>query len=147
MDAPERLQVLLKQEVTFYQTTDYLTRMQVERETARLQSSSPLAGSIEDETLSPNKKRKSIGNETQDSPNKHCASSPSGPPDPSNSQINKHWREKICEWAYQGKHCHLPRATKIPDHRANISPTLTFLLSCGSFRFESRGCKHHHEPS
>jgi hypothetical protein len=116
VDASERLQVLLTQEATFYQTSDYLTRMQSEPE----QSSEPTpmfsSSSSDTEATSPNKKRKSLlcANEDMDSLDR----SPESPKAPkrinsgavsttssegSSSQINKHWREKICEWAYQGK--------------------------------------------
>ncbi len=65
------------------------------------------APSDEDSGSSPgssNKKRKSLSTSINQVNPKDSA--PSGQPSAdgsSNSQINKHWREKICEWAYQGK--------------------------------------------
>jgi hypothetical protein len=113
VDASERLLVLLTQEATFYRTSDYLTRMQSEPE----QSSKPtpmLSSSCSDTEVSPSKKRKSLLCENDDMDS--LDSSPESPPkrlnsgaasttssEGSSSQINKHWREKICEWAYQGK--------------------------------------------
>jgi hypothetical protein len=116
VDASERLQVLLTQEATFYKTSDYLTRMQSEPE----QSSEPTpmfsSSSSDAEASSLNKKRKSLlctnedMNDVDTSPespkapkriNSGAASTTSS--EESSSQINKHWREKICEWAYQGK--------------------------------------------
>ena len=52
---------------------------------------------------SPSKKRKSLASFTE------ADAQYDDPPLPGNSdpsattRINKHWREKICEWAYQGK--------------------------------------------
>lgn len=118
VDAGERLQVLLTQEATNYQTCDYLSRMQgiakaqetvVEAAAGDQQSSS--------DPSSP-KKRKSWEDLTsfEESDSQHseqcrrtasttCASSAGaasvGSTSSSTSHINKHWREKICEWAYQ----------------------------------------------
>lgn len=116
VDATERLQVILTQEATFYKTSDYLTRMQSEPE----QSSEPTlifsSSSSDAEATSPNRKRKSLlctdeelhsfdgSPESPKAPkriNSGAASTTSS--EGSSSQINKHWREKICEWAYQGK--------------------------------------------
>lgn len=51
---------------------------------------------------SPSKKRKSL--DSSRSSSIHHSDPPfRGYSDPSaNTHINKHWREKICEWAYQG---------------------------------------------
>ena len=103
VDASERLQVLLRQEATIYMTSDYLSRMQK----GRPQDAEQLVPSPEDNASSPgspNKKRKSLSCHNETSP-----SDPTPPGQPSadgssNSHINKHWREKICEWAYQGKY-------------------------------------------
>jgi hypothetical protein len=76
-------------------------------------------------STSPGKKRKSqsLLSFTSSDEKIHSSSSPASPGSPkrhnsgagagagavqevvvtSTSQINKHWREKICEWAYQGK--------------------------------------------
>ena len=119
VDAGERLQVLLTQEATNYQTCDYLSRMQG---TAKAQETviepASTADQYSSEPSSP-KKRKSLGDLTSidhaDSQHTEqcrrtasttCASSAGGASvgssSTSSSQINKHWREKICEWAYQG---------------------------------------------
>jgi hypothetical protein len=99
VDACERLLVLLTQEERIYKTSDYLTRLQV----LELDESTP--------TSSPSspKKRKSLENhgmdegDQEDSPERRCQTGASGSSEGSSaSQINKHWREKICEWAYQG---------------------------------------------
>ena len=89
VDASERLQVLLSQEASIYKTTDYLSRMQ-------LQAKMEAGGSTVD---SPSKKRKSIDGETVHKSSPSVASDGDGT---SSTTINKHWREKICEWAYQG---------------------------------------------
>jgi septum formation topological specificity factor MinE len=84
VDASERLQVLLSQEASIYRTSDYLARMQLQ---AKMDDTSA--------NDSPSKKRKSIDEDVQ--------SSHSNGNGTSSTTINKHWREKICEWAYQGK--------------------------------------------
>jgi len=100
VDASERLQVLLTQEATFYKTSDYLSRMQ----SGKPIGPDSIHASGEDSASSPgspNKKRKSlssISEETVKDPSPPGNSSVDGS---SNSHINKHWREKICEWAYQ----------------------------------------------
>ena len=101
----ERLQVLLAQDATHYRTTDYLSRMQADRDAADQRD--------QDASLPGSKRRKSTTNtndlpsssnpdnngESSSSNGSSCNSSASA----SSSHINKHWREKICEWAYQGK--------------------------------------------
>ena len=101
----ERLQVLLAQDATHYRTTDYLSRMQADRDAADQRD--------QDASLPGSKRRKSTANtndlpsssnpdnngESSSSNGSSCNSSASA----SSSHINKHWREKICEWAYQGK--------------------------------------------
>ena len=90
VDASERLQVLLSQEANIYRTSDYLTRMQ-------LQAKMEVGG--ESTNDSPSKKRKSIDGDVIEQPSSSGASDGDGT---SSTTINKHWREKICEWAYQG---------------------------------------------
>ena len=114
----ERLQVLLSQEANHYRTTDYLTRMQVDRENVGSSPSSngePVGADGNNEALPDSKRRKSAAVANGDSPSSH-APSRNGDSSTSSlagqsidgsaasaSHINKHWREKICEWAYQGK--------------------------------------------
>ena len=98
VDASERLQALLTQEDANYRTTDYLTRMQMGENPLENDNATPtkLDGS------SPTKKRKSwssLEDAAQQGAESTCGSDGS-----STSQINKHWREKICAWAYQGKY-------------------------------------------
>ncbi len=122
VDAGERLQVLLTQEATNYQTCDYLSRMQglAKAQETVIEAASEVGQlSPTDPSTSP-KKRKSWGDlsSADHSDSQHtescrrtasttCASSAGGASVASSSsgtsQINKHWREKICEWAYQGK--------------------------------------------
>ena len=109
VDASERLMVLLDQEATSYRTSDYIPRLQqcVDSSDADPREPSDVADESAPET--PSKKRKSPLCSAEDS--NHRKSFQSGQAAPggssadisSNSQINKHWREKICEWAYQGK--------------------------------------------
>lgn len=103
VDPRERLQVLLKQESTIYGTTDYLAKMQAESRSLGSMSSDPSGKSSPG---TPNKKRKSLAT-IQDA---ECDIPPPGQAHSemkneaavsANSQINKYWREKICEWAYQ----------------------------------------------
>ncbi|KAG7355418.1 cyclin-like protein [Nitzschia inconspicua] len=105
VDASERLQILLTQEEVIYKTSDYLARMNLEsvhRCSASFSSSS---------STSP-KKRKSceddVYEDEQESSSSSCVSPRCRDNDQvgdeegtTSTQINKHWREKICEWAYQ----------------------------------------------
>lgn len=91
VDALERVTVLLTQEHDFYQTSDYLTRMQ-----AMARSGTTPSGELLDGSAPPSpKKRKSEDGSSSDVSSAECSESSSA------SVINKHWREKICEWAYQ----------------------------------------------
>mmetsp|Transcript_7453 Transcript_7453/g.8521 ORF Transcript_7453/g.8521 Transcript_7453/m.8521 type:complete len:462 (-) Transcript_7453:237-1622(-) len=159
VDAGERLQVLLTQEATIYQTTDYLTRMngvaklqemRLEQQVAAANVaaakqhqclSSSSSGESSSPPSSPNKRKswdeltsveEEDSNSSSSSSARHteqcrrtaattCASSVSSTgagtggagsgsgsgrsvgssSTSTSSQINKHWREKICEWAYQ----------------------------------------------
>jgi hypothetical protein len=108
VDASERLQVLLTQEERIYKTSDYLTRLQGIEPCLVQSTSNPKS------SPSSPKKRKSLdddgmdGEDQEDSTDRECqaaatvTSAPGASEGSSNSQINKHWREKICEWAYQG---------------------------------------------
>lgn len=118
VDAGERLQVLLAQEAANYQTCDYLSRMQgIAKAQETVMEVASTADQYSSDSSSP-KKRKSWGDLTAagNADSQHteqcrrtasttCASSAGGASDGSSStstsQINKHWREKICEWAYQ----------------------------------------------
>lgn len=119
VDAGERLQVLLTQEATNYKTCDYLSRMQGLAKAQETVIAAAAGGDnmSSSEPSSP-KKRKSWDDLTSaDQFDSHhteqcrrtasttCASSAGaasvGSSSSTTSQINKHWREKICEWAYQ----------------------------------------------
>ena len=120
VDAGERLAVLLKQESTNYRTCDYLSRMQglLKAQETVVEAASEVGQECSSDPSSSPKKRKSWGDltsaETYDSEHTEscrrtasttCASSAGasvGSSSSGASQINKHWREKICEWAYQG---------------------------------------------
>ena len=93
IDAAERLEVLLKQEEDHYLTSDYLSKIHLKD-----------VDDERDEPVSPssNKKRKALSG-TVDNLNETPLSNPAHPEESATSQINKQWREKICEWAYQGK--------------------------------------------
>jgi hypothetical protein len=122
VDATERLTVLLKQEKQFYGTSDFLARMQVMAQNSLLPSGEALDA---DGSAPPSpKKRKS-----EDGSNADAASSSST--DGSASVINKHWREKICEWAYQGMFAKIAN----PKIWFHLEDSLTH-SSC-SFSFDS----------
>jgi hypothetical protein len=96
VDAVERLSVLLTQEDVSYRTLDYLGRL---RHLANDELA--LAGEPMDSDgaspPSPKKRKGDDGEYTEvTSQGVRCRG-------PSASVINKHWREKICEWAYQGE--------------------------------------------
>lgn len=108
VDASERLEVLLTQEEYIYKTADYLTKLQA--------TEAGVVDATFDPKSSPSspKKRKSLDDDGMDCEDQEdstdrefqaaaTATSTSGASESSsNSQMNKHWREKICEWAYQG---------------------------------------------
>jgi hypothetical protein len=119
VDALERLQVLLTQETTHYFTSDYLNRRP-----EQTSSSNPTESSISTSNTSSNpKKRKSLltnhgehsistfspCESSASSPNRHSAglASKAGSSQEvsssSSAGMNKQWREKICEWSYEGK--------------------------------------------
>lgn len=102
VDASERLQVLLKQEATIYVTSDYLSRMQ---STKPMDADDTVPSDEDSESSpgSPNKKRKSLSCLEETITNNPSPPGQTSADGSANSQINKHWREKICEWAYQGK--------------------------------------------
>ena len=130
VDASERLQVLLVQEEAIYKTSDYLARLQAPTTMLDVNSSSP-------------KKRKSW----DDGDNGDCAeqSSTAGsadedvrPPNAagsegsSSTQINKHWREKICEWAYQGTF--YSHTLSFPIYKPFLYTVSTLLIGINSGR-------------
>jgi len=123
VDAGERLQVLLRQETRNYPTCDYLSRMQgIAKAQETVLEAASSADQFSSDPSTP-KKRKSWGDltsirsvdQTDSQHTEQCrrtastASAPAssaggasvGSSSTSTSQINKHWREKICEWAYQ----------------------------------------------
>lgn len=94
VDATERLAVLLRQENDFYGTSDYLVRMQEMAHNSLRSSGEKVDG---DGSAPPTpKKRKSEDGSLTD------VASSSSSQISSASVINKVWRERICEWAYQG---------------------------------------------
>lgn len=106
VDASERLQVLLDQEATKYVTKDYISRMQ--QCVISMDADAPVPSDDTDDFSpeSPSKKRKSPLSSPDDySTNRESTQGQAAPgessADGSSAQINKHWREKICEWAYQ----------------------------------------------
>jgi len=103
VDATERLQVLLLQEATIYRTSDYLTRILKDAAIEASLGASSVSDDCGSCPESPSKKRKSQDSSAQSdvaqtNPHYNTKSDES-----SYSGINTHWREKICEWAYQGK--------------------------------------------
>jgi hypothetical protein len=117
VDASERLQVLLQQEST-YRTSDYLTRMQLQAATEEEELMDNPEENLQPQHQQPSgsKKRSTCSSSLPESPkppkrlnsgSEGCsgaAKNGSGASaSASSNQINKHWREKICEWAYQGK--------------------------------------------
>lgn len=102
VDATERLQVLLSQEEAVYKTSDYLVRMnakQQQSETRRSSSTSPNAPNTpkKRKTCDDDLSREELSYAVSDAPEGRFEDDGSA-----STQINKHWREKICEWAYQG---------------------------------------------
>eukprot|EP00980_Cylindrotheca_fusiformis_P014373 scaffold3827_cov179-Cylindrotheca_fusiformis.AAC.37 len=92
VDATERLAVLLNLETDFYDTSDYLDRMQqMAQEASRPSSGIDCDGSF---PPSPKKRKSEDGSQAE-------AVSSSASEASTGSVINKQWREKICEWAYQ----------------------------------------------
>jgi hypothetical protein len=128
VDATERLQVLRSQEEMIYKTSDYLARMQQQAQKQQVQmdmdrpaaaGNTPLLESTMEEqeassSSSSPKKRKSWDKDGNEEPSMtgrseqlrsndvDSATTNSSTDGSSSTQINKHWREKICEWAYQG---------------------------------------------
>ena len=107
VDASERLQVLLSQEEVIYKTSDYLARMQSQalQHDSRVMDTTISGSSSSSSSTSP-KKRKSCDDDVcvgEQQPIARKDGSADDDDGTSSTQINKHWREKICEWAYQGK--------------------------------------------
>jgi hypothetical protein len=124
-DALDRLQVLLTQEATHYVTSDYLNRWPKQTSSSPSNPTSASAvSSISSSNTSPNsKKRKSLlanndknfistfytcdSNESYPKRHKNGSAFTAGSgqkgPSSSSESMNTHWREKICEWSYQGK--------------------------------------------
>mmetsp|Transcript_26188 Transcript_26188/g.46170 ORF Transcript_26188/g.46170 Transcript_26188/m.46170 type:complete len:150 (-) Transcript_26188:976-1425(-) len=135
VDASERLQVLLSQEESIYKTTDYLARIhaQMQQPAVALGTLDPAVASAAQarsvSSSSPKKRKSSWDDEDnsgeQSSPpaGQQCASADdaAGTEGSSSTQINKHWREKICEWAYQGTslHANYNTFTYTPPHLSN----------------------------
>jgi hypothetical protein len=180
VDAGERLQVLLMQEATIYQTSDYLTRMQKDLEIGSFdQVAADVAAALAEKQQQKQQQRQQIQS-SPSSPKKRkswddltsveeslpgcashkeqcrrtaattCASSAAstsagaveggsvpgdGSSAGSTSQINKHWREKICEWAYQGtlmftnkNLCNISRCFSFVFKITDLSYSLTQLI-------------------
>lgn len=115
VDASERLQVLLRQEST-YQASDYLTRMRLQAEGEDVMDFPEEEDLHEETSSSGSKKRSTCSSSLPESPKppkrlnsgstgagRTTGNDSSASASASSNQINKHWREKICEWAYQGK--------------------------------------------
>lgn len=130
VDASERLQVLLDQEATKYVTKDYISRMQ--QCVISMDADAPVPSDDTDDFSpeSPSKKRKSPLSSPDDySTNRESTQGQAAPgessADGSSAQINKHWREKICEWAYQGK-LEAPKAGAV----ASLCNSGSHMISC-----------------
>ena len=107
VDTTERLQVLLAQEVAIYQTSDYLARMQTgAQQVVATAKAVDRHSSFSEATTSP-KKRKCFDDDEEvavdRSPSATACRGTGEDSGTSSTMINKHWREKICEWAYQGE--------------------------------------------
>ena len=95
VDAAERLEVLLRQEHNHYLTCDYLSRMHANR----------VSGDCE---LSPSSTKKrnawpsSGEGKDECSPGTRGSEFNGGCDESATTHMSKQWREKICEWAYQG---------------------------------------------
>ena len=96
VDVSERLDVLLTQEECIYKTSDYLARKTRARETEELKEKD--AKLFEEEAFSTptSKKRKCLSGKVLD-----CSFDDDDPS--SSDQLSMLWREKICQWAYEGK--------------------------------------------
>jgi hypothetical protein len=111
VDASERLQVLLTQEENIYKTSDYMTRMKMGSQLMKTDRGAPsTTNGDESSPPSAKKKRKSWSSQEEAAQQSSCQGtqisdmgSTCDSDGYSTSHINKHWREKICEWAYQGK--------------------------------------------
>ena len=108
VDASESLPLLLNQEETIYRTSDYLARMQ--RETTSVDASAFVhvdnrnGWSLPESSSKKQKSLSSFGVTATGSTLRNEACEPGQSRDSlTNSQFNKHWREKICQWAYHGK--------------------------------------------
>jgi hypothetical protein len=145
VDALDRLQVLLTQEATHYVTLDYLNRWPKQTSSSpRNPTSASAVSSISNSNTSPNskKRRKSLlanndkhfistfytCDSNESSPKRHkngsafTADSGQKGPSSSSESMNKHWRENICEWSYQGKGLDLGAAWIF----SNVFQVLTF---------------------
>jgi hypothetical protein len=114
-DASERLQVLLSQECTTYKTSDYLTNI---HETEEVGSAAVPTSDSHSHVSSQcgTKKRKMLPNGDGNCIHRGTASSSletmgndeqvhSSHDEKEHEELRrrKHWREKMCEWAYQGR--------------------------------------------
>jgi hypothetical protein len=103
-DASESLHVLLSQEKLVYETSDYLAKIHCQEQ---IHGTSVMDTSSSSSSSHSPKKRKSYDDDVNvvDQPgsvvNNDSREDDEGT---SSTQINKHWREKICEWAYQGEY-------------------------------------------
>ncbi|KAL3943918.1 MAG: hypothetical protein SGBAC_001995 [Bacillariaceae sp.] len=94
VDAIERMSVLLTQEAVSYGSLDYLGRLQGLAKDEMALAGEPLDGDGSSPP-SPKKRKGADGEYTEvTAQGERFRGS-------STSVINKHWREKICEWAYQ----------------------------------------------
>jgi hypothetical protein len=98
-DAVE-LHVLLTQEKLVYETSDYLAKIHCQgqihvisvKDTSSSSSQSPKKRKSYDDDVDVVDQSGSVVNNNSHEDDEGTSS----------TQINKHWREKICEWAYQG---------------------------------------------
>jgi hypothetical protein len=133
-ETEQRVEVLLKQEASHYLTCDYLSST-----TTRTHHSDTLLAGNGEASVPNSKKRKSPSyfedkNRQEVAPPLRVVVGivpPSEHGGSAESQIKKQWREKICEWAYQGK-----EMTREPAH-ARI---LMHLTRHGSFISDCCSC-------
>jgi len=117
VDVSERLMVLLSQEAKIYQTSDYIRRMQI---------TAALVDPINELGHSSPKKRKSPENQEESNEDERLNGEGASRTSSSSSQINEHWRQRLCKWAYQGEFRHISFGNLLYD---DLSLNLSLILS------------------
>ena len=123
----QRLLALLSQERTAYKTIDYLEHYHQERTTAT--EDDPTHHWSDDSQVTRSPKRQKNENEEPASTTSSSSST--------TTQLNRHWREKICEWSYQGEKTRNKGRDEWSRNIQNRShPSLKFL----TLRFTNSPC-------